>query len=115
MFKLRIEAPYTNDNWLVLRRYTDFVRLHNKLKTIAPSIICLPPKKIFGDNFAAQFLDRRMSGLQTFVNEIMSNDQLIRMDCVREFFCLDEPPMHMDAMSECRVNIHIVWLLFHIN
>lgn len=106
VFKLRIEAPYTNDYWLVLRRYTDFVRLHNKLKPLKSSLN-LPPKKMFGDNFAAIFLDKRMTDLQQYIDEIMSNNHLNRLDCVREFFCLDEPPMNMDALSECRVSVSI--------
>ncbi|KAI8128856.1 Sorting nexin-16 [Lucilia cuprina] len=103
VYKLRVENPHTNDCWLVLRRYTDFVRLNTKLKQSFPHLVLnLPRKKIFGDNFNAVFLDNRIQGLQMFVNSIMSKEELRKCQLVREFFCLDEPPSYSESMEECR-------------
>ncbi|XP_055838237.1 sorting nexin-16 [Episyrphus balteatus] len=103
VYKLRVENPFTNDCWLVLRRYTDFVRLNNKLKQAFPTLtLHLPRKKIFGDNFNSVFLDNRVQGLQMFVNSIMSKEELRKFKLVREFFCLDEPPTYSESMEECR-------------
>lgn len=105
MYKLRVENPFRNDCWLVLRRYTDFVRLNNKLKTMIPNLtLTLPRKKIFGDNFGTGFLDSRVQGLQMFVNSIMGNDRLKHLQVVKDFFCLDEPPTYSESMEECRVS-----------
>uniref|UniRef100_A0A0K8TM13 Putative sorting nexin 16 n=1 Tax=Tabanus bromius TaxID=304241 RepID=A0A0K8TM13_TABBR len=103
VYKLRVENPFSNSCWLVLRRYTDFVRLNNKLKQTFPQInLQLPRKKIFGDNFNSVFLDNRVQGLQMFVNTVMSNNELRNSKIVREFFCLDEPPTYSESMEECR-------------
>uniref|UniRef100_A0A1L8DWB0 Putative sorting nexin 16 n=1 Tax=Nyssomyia neivai TaxID=330878 RepID=A0A1L8DWB0_9DIPT len=103
VFKLRVENPFTNDCWLVLRRYTDFERLNSKLKSIFPKLnLVLPRKKIFGDNFNSVFLDNRVQGLQHFVNTIMAEENLRNCHFVREFFCLDEPPTYSESMEECR-------------
>lgn len=103
VYKLRVENPHTNDCWLVLRRYTDFVRLNTKLKQSFPHLnLNLPRKKIFGDNFNSVFLDNRIQGLQMFVNSIMSKEELRKCQLVREFFCLDEPPSYSESMEECR-------------
>lgn len=103
VYKLRVENPTTNDCWLVMRRYTDFVRLNQKLKQVFPTInLSLPRKKIFGDNFNSVFLDNRVQGLQIFVNTVMANCSLRSCKVVREFFCLDEPPTHSESMEECR-------------
>ncbi|XP_073813712.1 sorting nexin 16 isoform X2 [Musca autumnalis] len=103
VYKLRVENPHTNDCWLVLRRYTDFVRLNTKLKQTFPHLtLNLPRKKIFGDNFNSVFLDNRIQGLQMFVNSIMSKEELRKCQLVREFFCLDEPPTYSESMEECR-------------
>ncbi|XP_037953432.1 uncharacterized protein LOC119683922 [Teleopsis dalmanni] len=103
VYKLRVENPHTNDCWLVLRRYTDFVRLNTKLKQAFPNVtLMLPRKKIFGDNFNSVFLDNRVQGLQMFVNSIMAKDELRKFKMVREFFCLDEPPTYSESMEECR-------------
>lgn len=103
VYKLRVENPTTNDCWLVMRRYTDFVRLNQKLKQIYPAIVLqLPRKKIFGDNFNSVFLDNRVQGLQMFVNTVMANEELRVCKPVREFFCMDEPPMQSESMEECR-------------
>lgn len=104
VYKLRVENPDTRDCWLVMRRYTDFVRLNGKLKQAFPHInLMLPRKKLFGDNFNAVFLDNRVQGLQMFVNSIMIKEQLRKDKLVREFFCLDEPPTCSESMEECRV------------
>lgn len=105
VYKLRVENPDTNDCWLVMRRYTDFVRLNGKLKQAFPQFnLLLPRKKLFGDNFNAVFLDNRVQGLQMFVNAIMAKEQLRQSKLVREFFCLDEPPSYSESMEECRVS-----------
>ncbi|XP_017078689.1 uncharacterized protein LOC108112870 [Drosophila eugracilis] len=103
VYKLRVENPETNDCWLVMRRYTDFVRLNGKLKQTFPNLtLMLPRKKLFGDNFNAVFLDNRVQGLQIFVNSVMAKEELRKCKLVREFFCLDEPPSYSESMEECR-------------
>jgi len=94
------------DCWFVFRRYTDFVRLLAQLKRQKVPIahLSLPRKKWLGDNFAPSFLEERICGLQAFVNGILSSPILIGVSCVREFFCLDEPPVLSDTAEESRVS-----------
>lgn len=103
IFKLRIENYEKNNFWLVLRRFTDFTRLHTKLKSIYPTAnIVLPRKKWFGNNFSSGFLDTRIAGLQTFINTILGDAQMRVNPVVREFFCLDDPPLYSESMEECK-------------
>lgn len=104
VYKLRVENPFTNDCWLVLRRYTDFQRLNTKLKTQFPQLaaLTLPRKKLFGDNFSSLFLSNRVQGLQIFINAVMASDTLRASQIVRDFFCLDEPPVYSESVEECR-------------
>lgn len=101
---MRVENPFTNDCWLVLRRYTDFQRLNNKLRTTYPLLpaLALPRKKLFGDNFSSLFLSNRVQGLQLFINAVMGNQTLRSSQIVRDFFCLDEPPVYSESVEECR-------------
>uniref|UniRef100_A0A182QT55 PX domain-containing protein n=1 Tax=Anopheles farauti TaxID=69004 RepID=A0A182QT55_9DIPT len=104
IFKLRIENSISHTCWLVLRRYTDFVRLNNKLRTIFPHCnLVLPRKKWFGDNFSSGFIDNRIQGLQTFINTILGDGAMRTCQAVRDFFCLDEPPSYSESMEESRV------------
>ncbi|XP_053676965.1 uncharacterized protein LOC128727123 [Anopheles nili] len=104
IFKLRIENSISHTCWLVLRRYTDFVRLNNKLKTVFPHCnLVLPRKKWFGDNFSTGFIDNRIQGLQVFINTILGDDVMRTCQAVRDFFCLDEPPSYSESMEESRV------------
>lgn len=91
----------------MFRRYTDFVRLFNQLRRQKAPIshLTLPRKKWIGDNFAASFLEERIRSLQTFVNGILSSPALIGCMCVREFFCLDEPPVLSDTAEESKVRV----------
>ncbi|CAG9799459.1 unnamed protein product [Chironomus riparius] len=103
IFKLRIENYEKNSFWLVLRRFTDFTRLHTKLKQLFPSTnLVLPKKKWFGNNFSSGFLDTRIAGLQTFINTILGNPEMKKCPVVREFFCLDEPPLFSESMEDCK-------------
>ncbi|XP_003705662.1 sorting nexin 16 isoform X1 [Megachile rotundata] len=103
VYKLRVELK-NGDCWFVFRRYTDFVRLLSQLRRqkIPISQLSLPRKKWLGDNFAPSFLEERIRGLQAFVNAILSSPLLIGTACVREFFCLDEPPALSDTAEESR-------------
>ncbi|XP_001654339.2 sorting nexin-16 [Aedes aegypti] len=104
IFKLRIENSISHTCWLVLRRYTDFVRLNNKLRTFFPHCtLILPRKKWFGDNFSSGFIDNRIQGLQTFINTILGDEAMRTCPVVREFFCLDEPPSYSESMEESRI------------
>lgn len=103
IFKLRIENYERNNFWLVLRRFTDFTRLHTKLKSLFPNVnLVLPKKKWFGNNFSAVFIDTRIAGLQTFINTILGNAEMRKNSTVREFFCLDDPPLYSESMEECK-------------
>lgn len=103
IFKLRIENYENNNFWLVMRRFTDFTRLHTKLKSLYPNVnLVLPKKKWFGNNFSAGFIDTRIAGLQTFINSILGNPGMRKHQIVREFFCLDDPPLYSESMEECK-------------
>lgn len=103
VYKLRVELK-TGDCWFVFRRYTDFVRLFTQLRRQKATVshLSLPRKKWLGDNFAPSFLEERIRGLQSFVNGILNDETLIGLPCVREFFCLDEPPALSDTAEESR-------------
>lgn len=103
VYKLRIENKARSDCWFVFRRYTDFVRIHAKLKNEFPHIdISLPRKRWFGDNFNRGFIEERISGLQKLINSIVASSELMNTPSVRDFFCLDEPPIYSDCVEESR-------------
>lgn len=79
------------------------MRLHSKLKAQFPQAnISLPKKKWFGNNFSSNFIDSRIAGLQTFINTILSDIEMRNNAAVRDFFCLDDPPMFSDSIEENR-------------
>ncbi|XP_071445950.1 sorting nexin-16-like isoform X2 [Hetaerina americana] len=103
VFKLRIENLGTGDMWFVYRRYTDFFRLYSKLRGLYPAVkLSLPRKRWFGDNFDPTFLDERVVGLQNFIDSLLSQEELLKAECARDFFCLDDPPSYADNIEETR-------------
>ncbi|XP_046389824.1 sorting nexin-16 [Ischnura elegans] len=103
VFKLRIENMSTGDMWFVYRRYTDFFRLYSKLRGLYPGVkLPLPRKRWFGDNFDPTFLDERVVGLQNFIDSLLSQEELLKAQCTRDFFCLDDPPSYNDSVEETR-------------
>ncbi|XP_072051975.1 sorting nexin-16-like [Amphiura filiformis] len=100
----RIQVQFSEvDSWFIFRRYTDFVRLNDRLRLIYPSFrLALPPKRWFGSNFDPNFLEDRQLGLQAFLNNITGHKEIVQSDPVREFFCLDDPPGAHDSLEESR-------------
>lgn len=115
MYKLRVEFK-NGDCWFIFRRYTDFSRLYGQLKRQKAPIshLILPRKKWLGDNFAPNFLEERIRGLQAFVNGLLNSPDLVTLSCVREFFCLDEPPTLSDTVEESRVSFSISKLKMNV-
>lgn len=106
---MRIENKALGDCWYVFRRYTDFVRLCNKLKHSFPNIVKhLPRKRWLGNNFDTLFLDERSNGLQTLVNAILDENNLINTKLIQDFFCLNEPPSYSETNEESRVIVTIL-------
>ncbi|KAL3283897.1 hypothetical protein HHI36_018066 [Cryptolaemus montrouzieri] len=103
VFKLRIENKSSGDCWYVFRRYTDFVRLCNRLRNSHPDIVrFLPRKRWLGNNFDPVFLEERINGLQTLVNSILSDKELLSTQDIQDFFCLNEPPIYSESNEESR-------------
>ena len=64
-------------NWLVNRRYSDFIWLRDCLHSLFPCDILplLPKKKLGNRRFEQDFLNKRTEGLQKFLNEIVNNEK----------------------------------------
>lgn len=102
-----MENKGTGDFWYVFRRYTDFLRLCNRLRIKNPSIVqYLPRKRWLKNNFDPVFLEERVSGLQTLVNEILSVPELVSSKEIQDFFCLNEPPIYNETSEESKVSIN---------
>lgn len=97
IYKLRVEHLKTGLFWFVYRRFTDFQRLNDKLKIKYPRLeLNLPGKNFFDNIFNPIFIEKRQMGLQNYLNQLMSNKQLLNEIIVRRFLCIDEPPLTMN-------------------
>ena len=65
-------------NWFVNRRYSDFIWLREILMSLFPTILIpqLPKKKIGNRRFEDDFVQKRIKGLQNFLDEILKNEIL---------------------------------------
>lgn len=88
-------------SWFVYRRYTDFVRLSNVLKSVCPDVATLlPRKRWFGNNFDQEFLNQRIRGLQAFVNVVVGREDLLKDQHVQDFLCMNEPSLDTETFLE---------------
>lgn len=103
VYKLKVENKLTGGFWYVFRRYTDFVRLCNRLKNKYHDIVQhLPRKRWLKNNFDPIFLEERVNGLQTLVNSILNVPELIGSQEIQDFFCLNEPPVYSETSEETK-------------
>ena len=70
------ELETSEFNWLVNRRYSDFCWLRDCLVALYPGdyVPQLPKKQIGNKRFEEKFITKRMNKLQTFLDEILINE-----------------------------------------
>ena len=81
-----------NFNWFVNRRYSDFIWLREVLSSLFPTILIpqLPKKKIGNRRFEEDFIEKRLKGLQFFLDEILKNETLKTADPLITFLsCIE--------------------------
>ena len=79
-------------NWFVNRRYSDFVWLREILTSLFPSVLIpqLPKKKIGNRRFEDDFVEKRLKGLQNFLDEVLKNEILKTAEPLKTFLSLTE-------------------------
>ena len=77
-------------NWVVNRRYSDFIWLRDCLKCFFPGDILpfLPKKKIGKRNFEQDFINKRAQGLQNFMNEVINNEKFKASEVLNIFLSI---------------------------
>eukprot|EP00051_Salpingoeca_urceolata_P028388 m.486580 g.486580 ORF g.486580 m.486580 type:complete len:213 (+) comp24506_c0_seq1:157-795(+) len=70
----------------ICRRFSQFRRLHDRLRTECPSVVLKCPKKRrVRNNFAEEFLQGRLVKLQQFLQEVLANPLSSKQLCVYTF------------------------------
>ena len=79
-------------NWLVNRRYSDFVWLRETLCSLFPSTFIpqLPKKKMGNRRFEEDFVEKRLKGLQFFLDEVLNSEVLKSADPLVTFLSCGE-------------------------
>ena len=79
-------------NWFVNRRYSDFVWLREILISLFPTVLIpqLPKKKIGNRRFEEDFVEKRLKGLQNFLDEVLKNEILKTAEPLKTFLSLTE-------------------------
>ena len=77
-------------NWVVNRRYSDFIWLRDCLKYFFPgdTLPFLPKKKIGKRNFEEDFIKKRAQGLQNFMNEVINNERFKASEVLNIFLSI---------------------------
>ena len=82
----------TKLNWFVNRRYSDFVWLREILISLFPTVLIpqLPKKKIGNRRFEDDFVEKRLKGLQNFLDEVLKSEILKTAEPLKTFLSLTE-------------------------
>lgn len=81
------EVFTSGKDWLVFRRYNDFLWLRNTLKKIHPGYYLppLPGKKMGNRRFESDFVEKRMKMLNLFLDDLMENENFRASECLISF------------------------------
>ncbi|KAK4343203.1 hypothetical protein RND71_039019 [Anisodus tanguticus] len=94
---------YQGHEKIVIRRYSDFVWLHDRLFERYKGIFIPPlPEKSTVEKFrfSAEFIEMRRQALDVFVNRIASHHELRQSDDLRTFLQADEQTMDRARFQE---------------
>ena len=88
-------------NWVVNRRYSDFIWLRDCLKYFFPGEILpiLPKKKMGNRRFEQDFINKRAQGLQNFLNEIMKNEKYKASEVLNIFLSINDRTLFENQMK----------------
>ena len=88
-------------NFIVYRRYSDFLWLRECLKALFPTEIIpvLPKKKIGNRRFELDFIHKRIKGLQRFINEILTNEKYKATEPLMDFLSIQERQLFEQKMN----------------
>ena len=88
-------------NWLVNRRYSDFIWLKDCLQYLFPGdmLPILPKKKIGNGRFEQSFLNKRTQGLQKFLNDIVNNEKYKATEVLNIFLSCTERSVFEQQMK----------------
>ncbi|PHT24989.1 Sorting nexin 1 [Capsicum baccatum] len=102
--KIKTNLPeYQGHEKIVIRRYSDFVWLHDRLFEKYKGIFIPPlPEKSTVEKFrfSAEFIEMRRQALDVFVNRIASHHELRQSDDLRIFLQADEQTMDRARFQE---------------
>ena len=89
---LLYDITTSNFNWIVNRRYSDFIWLRDTLSHMFPTAFMpqLPKKKIGNRRFEQDFVEKRMKGLQKFLDGILKNELIKSSDVLVSFLSIAE-------------------------
>ncbi|KAK9719637.1 Serine/threonine-protein kinase Sgk2 [Basidiobolus ranarum] len=75
-------------HWFVLKRYSEFHKLHGELQALFPHIRLpsLPPKRLIGNNTSPSFVQSRKQRLGQYLREISEDPILCSSEPILEFF-----------------------------
>ena len=88
-------------NWIVNRRYSDFIWIRDCLKYFFPGEVLpiLPKKKIGNRRFEEDFVNKRTQGLQNFLNEIVKNEKFKASEVLNIFLSVNDRTLFETQMK----------------
>ena len=89
-------------NWLVHRRYSDFIWLRECLRMLYPAelVPILPKKKMGNRRFEEDFIKKRMNQLQEFLNLILENENFKSCSPLIIFISIADRSIFEDKMNQ---------------
>ena len=88
-------------NWIVNRRYSDFIWIRDCLKYFFPGEVLpiLPKKKIGNRRFEEDFVNKRTQGLQNFLNDIVKNEKFKASEVLNIFLSVNDRTLFETQMK----------------
>jgi len=86
----QIQVNTNGKNWLVERRFTEFIELAKALKSLLLIAPKLPPTKFFKLKSPAEIAERK-EGLDKFLKELIVRPELLNQKIVSEFLMVFNP------------------------
>ena len=100
-------------NWLVKRRYSDFVWLRQVLSKLNPGHMVppLPDKQIGPRRFELDFIAKRMQFLQKFIDDVLENEIFKANEPLKAFLSMTDKNQFTAKMKERNILLILLIIL----
>ena len=94
-YTVQIHTPY--QSWIILKRYSEFYKFHQKLQKFYLRLPSFPPKRLFSNSFSV--IQERVQEIDKYMNYILKNLNVLENEVIINFIQIENEVINIFKKS----------------